>query len=476
MSYFRPGKSSQSQSAPGEQANESPTATLARFITTVDVQAVDREALSDAKRLLLDAIASGLAGTTSPEASVVARASRQSMGAGTSTVIGGTGASPAAATMINGYLITARSLCDVHRPTLCHVTPVVVPAALAAAERIEADGATLLAGVVAGLETTVRVGKALHYEEFRRRGWHTPGVAGPLGSAAATARIAGLSEDTTVSALGIAGSQAGGTFASFGTPSIKFHQARAALAGLLAADLAGQGFQGSREILTAEDGGLLNTFSDGGDPMALTDGLGEAWRLREISTRLWPAAAALQSVVASVLTLRGREPGEVSSIQVGLPLPSYEMNADMTWEDTFHATLSARWVSAVTLADRQCWLGQFAPERLTDRQVSSFAADRVEVWLDPALPEGGCDVTFTMSDGRTLNDLRLRARGNPDDPATQAEIEQKLARAAKGVIEDEAAALIVDLVDNIEQLSNVCELTTLLASRSAATGGIPRRS
>ena len=81
-----------------------------------------------------------------------------------------------------------------------------------------------------------------------------------------------------------------------------------------------------------------------------------------------------------------------------------------------------------------------------------------------------------MSGGRTLNDLRLRARGNPDDPATQAEIEQKLARAAKGVIEDEAAALIVDLVDNIEQLSNVCELTTLLASRSAATGGIPRRS
>lgn len=460
---FCPGGPTQRRSAPGERANEFLTEELALWITTVDAQSITEQVSKRAKHLLLDSLASALAGITSPEASTVDATIRNAMGTGTSTIIGGPSASAAAAAAINGYLITARSLCDVHRPTLCHVTPVVVPPALATAERLQVDGATFLSGLVAGLETTVRLGYALRYEEFRRRGWHTPGVAGPLGGAAAATRIAGLSPDETASALGIAGSQAGGTFASFGTPTIKFHQARAALSGLLAADLAAHGFSGSREILTAEDGGLLNTFSDGGDPTALTENMGEVWRLLEISTRLWPVAAALQSVVASVLKLRAEAPDGVSSIRVGLPPASYEMNADMTWEDTFHATLSARWVTAVTLADGVCWLGQLSPDRLTDGRISDYAADHIQVWLDPELPEGGCDVAFKTTDGRNLHDRRLIARGDPDDPATHSDLEMKFASAANRTIDESVVGRVIDLVGNLEHLENVRELTTLLA-------------
>lgn len=447
------------------RADDSLIESLVRFVGSADFHIVGQDAKRDAKRLLLDAIASGFAGRTSPETPVIDGAMRRSMGNGTSTVIGGTRSSPAAAAAINGYLITARSLCDVHRPTLCHVTPVVVPAALAMAESADADGATFMGGLTAGMELTVRVGYALRYEEFRRRGWHTPGVAGPFGSAAAAARIARLEPDQIANAMGIAGSQAGGTFASFGTPTMKFHQARAAMAGLLAAELAAHGLRGNPEILTAEDGGILNTFTDGGDRTALTGGLGEQWRLREISTRLWPVAAALQSVTAAVLEMRDGRPEEVMSIQVDLPPASYEMNAEMTWEDTFHATLSARWVTAVSLVDGQCWLEQFEPKRLNDQRVGAIATDHVEVQLDPSLPEGGCRVVFTMRDGRALTDLRLHPRGDPNDPATQQEVEEKLRRAARGVIDDGAAESIIELVDNIEQISNIRELTTLLSTQ-----------
>ena len=40
-----------------------------------------------------------------------------------STVIGGDRLSLAGATMLNGYLITAVTMCDIHRSTLTHVTP-----------------------------------------------------------------------------------------------------------------------------------------------------------------------------------------------------------------------------------------------------------------------------------------------------------------------------------------------------------------
>ena len=58
-------------------------------------------------------------------------------------------------------------------------------------------------------------------------------------------------------AFGLAGSQSAGTFAHWGTPTIKFHQSRGALSGLMAAWLAQTGFEASPDILTAPDGGLL---------------------------------------------------------------------------------------------------------------------------------------------------------------------------------------------------------------------------
>ena len=77
-------------------------------------------------------------------------------------------------------------------------------------------------------------------------------------------------------AFGLAGSQAAGTFAAWGTPTVKFHQCRGALSGLMAALLAQQKFVATREFLTAKDGGLYNTYVDGGKPEAAIADLGSA--------------------------------------------------------------------------------------------------------------------------------------------------------------------------------------------------------
>ena len=50
------------------------------------------------------------------------------------SVIGGGRLSLAGATLLNGYLITATTMCDVHRATMTHVTPEVIPPALAIAD------------------------------------------------------------------------------------------------------------------------------------------------------------------------------------------------------------------------------------------------------------------------------------------------------------------------------------------------------
>ena len=97
-----------------------------------------------------------------------------------SSVIGGDRLSLAGATILNGYLVTAVTMCDVHRSTLTHVTPEVIPPALAIAERDGLSGRDLMVAIAAGCEVTTRVGIGLDYPAFRAKGWHGPGVLGAV--------------------------------------------------------------------------------------------------------------------------------------------------------------------------------------------------------------------------------------------------------------------------------------------------------
>ena len=294
-------------------------------------------------------------------------------------MIGGEPLSLAGATLLNGYLVTAVTVCDVHRPTLCHTTPQVVPPALALAERNGADGRALISAIAAGLETTVRIGLGTRYPAFRARGWHSPGVIGPFGGAAAAGKLLGLDAQRQRHAFGLAGSQSAGTFAQWGTPTIKFHQSRGALSGLLAGLLAEQGFSASAEILAHQDGGIFNAYSDGGAPDAVTAGLGERWALEDIALRLWPAASSIQTVITSLfagfafarLTFPGRNKFfllYLAVLMVPFPVtlvPLYLLMSAIGWTDNLIAIILPPFVSAyTTFLCRQYMLG--LPTELED--------------------------------------------------------------------------------------------------------------
>jgi 2-methylcitrate dehydratase PrpD len=250
------------------------TQALAGFAAALKFEQIPEQAREHCKNLLLDALACALAGHKGEETAQVAGLAAALAQSDESSVIGGSRSSLAGATLLNGYLITAVTMCDVHRPTLTHITPEVMPPALAIAERDALSGRDLLTALAAGCEVMTRIGIGMDWPSARARGWHGPGVLGPFGAAAAVGRLLGLDADTMARAFGLAGSQSAGTFAAWGTPTVKFHQCRGALSGLMAALLAQQKFVAAREFLTAADGGLFNTYSGGGRPEALDRGLG----------------------------------------------------------------------------------------------------------------------------------------------------------------------------------------------------------
>ncbi|HEY8818636.1 MAG TPA: MmgE/PrpD family protein, partial [Candidatus Limnocylindrales bacterium] len=147
---------------------ESTTQTLAAWVAGLSYDRLPDDVRERTKDILLDTFASALAGNSGDEITQIDAVARALGGPGDeATVIGRRPSTMVGAALMNGYLITAATVCDVHRPTLCHVTPEVIPPALATAERVGADGRALITAIAAGLEVTTRIGNGLDYEVFR---------------------------------------------------------------------------------------------------------------------------------------------------------------------------------------------------------------------------------------------------------------------------------------------------------------------
>src|SRR5215471_10993303 len=452
------------------------TQALAQFAATLSYDAIPARVRDYCKNVLLDTIACAVAGHQGEETGQIAALASGLAQSSESSVIGGDRLSLAGATLLNGYLVTAVTMCDAHRPTLTHVTPEVVPAALAIAERDGSSGRDLVAALAAGFEVTTRVGIGADYPAMRARGWHGPGVLGPFGAAAAVGRLRGFDADTMAKAFGLAGSQSAGTFAAWGTPTVKFHQCRGALSGLMAALLAEQKFLATREFLTAKDGGLYNTYSNGGKPELASADLGERWELEQVALRLWPSASSIQGMNTALFDLIEKhaiDPAQVKQLRVRLNQTVFDLHGKLArYRGKFEALISAHYTAAVILHDRKLTLAQFEPARYDDPVLRRAAAEQVDVQPDPALTGVQAAVAVEMADGRMLSSRCEHPRGSAENPLSSPQIEEKLRTYADGVLAPAHTDAVVGMVSRLEDLGSVRQLMDALRASPRQTARV----
>lgn len=443
-----------------------PTADLAEFAASIEAESLPSAVRERTKDLLLDAIGCALAADRAEEIAQIDRFADLLGDHPMATVIGrGELRPPLAAAMLNGYRITALTACDVYTPAHFHVTPEVVPAALVVAERTKASGATLLASLAAGFEVATRVAAGLHYESFRARGWHTPGVAGPFGAAAAVARLLALDPVRVRNALGLAGSQSAGTWAAWGTPAVKFHQARGAASGLLAGMLAETGFDAAVDVLGHPDGGLLHAYSDGGDPAAIVDALGDRWEVTRISLRPWPGATPLQPIITGLFRLiaEGRlTPPSSASLRIFVAPSVHRQHARFRHPTgTFEAMLSIDYAAAVILRFGRLGVEEFMPEAYGLADLREAIDRQVEVVSDDTLTPLQCRLEVRSSGWMEVLPVDL-PKGHPDDPATRDLLGQKFLEGAAGVLGVSRAHELLARLDHLEDEPDVANLCRLM--------------
>ena len=445
--------------------SEEATAVLADFAASLTYEAIPERVRGYCKDLLLDALACAVAGHAGEETHQLAALSSALAQSRESTVIGGDRLSLAGATMLNGYLITAVTMCDAHRPTMTHITPEVVPPALAIAERDALSGRDLLVALAAGFEVTTRIGIGVNFPEFRARGWHGPGIFGPFGAAAAVGRLLGFDTDTMSRAFGLAGSQAAGTFAAWGTPTVKFHQCRGALSGLMAALLADEKFVATREFLTARDGGLYNSYASGGHPQAAIADLGRRWELEQIALRPWPAAASIQGMITAMFDIVEKqkvEPSQVKTLRIALSQPAFDLHGNFSrYKAKFEALLSAHYVATAVLHDRELTLAQFEPKRYDDPKLRRFA-ERIEVRAEPDLRGVAALVDVETFGGETFSERCDQPLGAPENKLSRTQIEAKFRTYAPARLSRPHIADVIDAVVRLEHQASVRTLMDML--------------
>ena len=199
----------------------------------------------------------------------------------------------------------------------CHPSAILFPVVLALGEARGVSGRMLLEAWVIGYEVIAELASR-EPGSWHSTGWHPSGFIGPVAAAAAAARLMGLDANTTQAALGIAASSTGGLGANFGTDTKALHAARAARAGVEAAELAARGVNASPTALEHANG-LLNLISPGkqADLISPFDPAMPLWRVLRagISIKKYPLCYSLHRIADAGVDL-GSSPGfDVSAVR-----------------------------------------------------------------------------------------------------------------------------------------------------------------
>ena len=320
------------------------TRRFAEFLVSMRRREIPPDVLDRARLCLADWVGVALGAKDEPAAHVVHDTTTLWRSGGRSTVLlGGTAAAPVAA-LVNGTAAHCLDFDDTYVKGVTHISAPVWAATLAVGEEIGTDEETLLRAYIAGFEAAARAGYGLG-ELVTARGWHGTGVFGRIGAAAAASVLLELDAHAAVHALGAAATQAGGLTQSFGTMAKPFHAGKAAMDGVIAAQLAKHGLIAAQNVLDA-GGGLDNALIQDRSA-ALRDADFSGWEILENSFKPYaachlthpaidaakqiraanPAAASARSITANVWQLAKQVTGEKS----GAPTTPLEGKFDLKY-------------------------------------------------------------------------------------------------------------------------------------------------
>jgi 2-methylcitrate dehydratase PrpD len=454
---------------------------VAGFIVETQYPDIPENVLELGKKSILDGFGLALAGSVSGMAPLV-RKYLQSLGCSGNASIIGTNLKmpPRFAAFANGVSIHADDYDDTQLSLakdriyglLTHPTAPVLPPAFALCEAGGRSGKEFLLAYHLGVEVECKIAEAIsprHYGD----GFHTTGTIGAFGSAAACARLHGLTVEQTAYAIGVAATEGGGYRNNFGSMTKPFHAGHAAEAGPVAVDLAALGWTASSAILESPLG-FFQAAGGGYDPPFIAGRLGKPWTLERpgVSIKPHPSGSLSHPAAGALLQLikdNDIKPGDVEQVEVG---GNHGMTTSLFHHrptTSLQAKFSMEFCMAILVLERKAGLSEFT-DAVVQRPDVQAMVQRVRFYVDPAAENAGFDkmtslIKIHLKNGKVFSGKADFAKGSPANPMTYEEVADKFRGCAEFAKWPASKAnTVIAAVQSLESAPDTSTLTAALTS------------
>jgi 2-methylcitrate dehydratase PrpD len=393
-----------------------------------------------AKRCLVDWMGVAVGAVDQPVTRAVRETARAWGATGVSRILCGPKTAPALAALVNATMGHALDFDDTRGHAPSHLSSPTWSAVLALAEANGADETSTLNAFITGYEVAAVLGDGGIGNRMQAAGFHPTPIFGRLAAAAAASVLLGLDHDQTLNALGAAATSAGGMTASFGTMGKPLHSGNGAMAGVLAAELASNGFTAARHIFDAK-GGFADTLVQQDGPGLGTAPFTAGESLFDNSFKPYACGKLIHGHIDAARELRPQvDGGKIESIRCQVAALSSKLVSHPMPAEPLQGKFSIAFCVAISLLGYPVQLADFSAERLADPRVQDLMP-RVSLSLDPDIDRYGAKMEIALEGRETLSATVERSRGNPENPLSWDDLKTKFDGLVVPVLGDTSETL-----------------------------------
>lgn len=300
-----------------------------------------------------------------------------------------------------------------------------------------------------------------------------------MGSAAASAKLLGLSPAQCSHALAIAASSAGAPLANAATQTKPLHIGNAAWRGLEAAQLAQIGLEGNPAILDMEHGFGVYYKDYSPSEMAHPASGGFKWMLEDqnVAVKRIPAHLGMHWVVDAALAVRHNLENTVGNVDLSqirhitlrVP-PSKYINCPLPTTE-HQARHSFQFNACSALLDNKVTVASFSEEQI-NRPALKMLLSKVKMETPednpPSFDKMYCEVEIETNQGQQRYAARCDTfYGHWRKPLSHGDLVEKFSVNASSVLSTKGVEGVIDVVGDMERVNDCSVLGSYLRMTSS---------
>ena len=455
--------------------NDSPTRVLCEYAARTRYEDIPKSVIQATKLYILDCIGNAIGGANLDPGKIVIELFEAMKGIPEASVFSTGKKLPLLhAIYVNAFLSNVLDFDDTYA-NMGHPGATAIPPAISMAEKMRANGEQLIAAAVIGYETSLRIGLAIAASPERYKQVWGLSTWQIFGATAASGNLLNLDAEQMRNAFGLGGVNAPVPYARKLGLKLeerpfawsKNNYGWAAMGGVLGSLLAQKGFLGNRYILDGEMGFWVMAGSDRCDFEKMVEGLGKNYLLPQTSFKPYASCRWTHSTIDACIKILDKNRIEADTIRSIKVKGMYELAhslAEKTPTYIYDAQFSIPYLISLCIAGHSPAQG-LSEDHLNDPSVQSVA-QKVSVEIDKEadrlyFEKGGImksTVIIETSDNERFEESVLYAKGSPEFPITNEEIEKKFLALSSPVVGGLKSEKILERVMSLETMDDVSEL------------------